>query len=36
MDNDHITADELKAALKESAEWTVQLLMTEMGPVSLR
>lgn len=31
MDNDHVTADELKAALKESAEWTVQLLITEMG-----
>lgn len=30
-DNDYVTKGELKAALKESAEWTVHLLIDEMG-----
>lgn len=28
---EYVTKDDLKTALKESAEWTVQLLISEMG-----
>ena len=30
-DNDYVTKGELKAALRESAEWMVRLLIDEMG-----
>jgi hypothetical protein len=29
--SDYVTKDDLKAALKETAEWTVQLLVSEMS-----
>ena len=29
--NDYVTKDDLKAALKESAEWTTNLLLGELG-----
>lgn len=31
MANEYVTKDDLKAALRESAEWTVQLVLGEMG-----